>query len=86
MHGGSPEQEVNVYLKELGMEQRRHLSKPGRVRVTGGEMEERASSRSSHTERLQIHLLWLGRQAGKVLVISHLVCARPWADCATSVH
>lgn len=36
---------------DQGMEQRRPVSKPARVRVAGGEVEERVSSRSSHTAK-----------------------------------
>ena len=40
VHSRSPEKGVLVYLKELGMKQRRHLSQLGWMKVAGREMEE----------------------------------------------
>ena len=40
MRGRSPEKGVIIYLKELGMKQRRHLSQLGWMKVAGRGMEE----------------------------------------------
>ena len=40
VRGRSPEKGVIIYLKELGMKQRRHLSQLGWMKVAGRGMEE----------------------------------------------
>lgn len=42
VHGRSREEGMVIYLKELGMKQRRHLSQLGWMKVAGKGMEEQS--------------------------------------------